>query len=115
MKKSTKITLWIGLLSILFFAAYLMEVERSTQGPGTKGTVIFDKDGDLILVLDSNFDDNDVNLPINELLTKYKDVGRVSLEGTASKHNLKNGQKVTVWVSGADESNPPTYKIIKIK
>lgn len=115
MKITTKVPLYIGLSLLLIIVLYLYELERQTDSPGTEGTIIISEADSVFIVLASNFENEDVDLPIEELQAKYKNVGRLSIHQSDYRDELKIGQRVKVWISQTLESYPPIFKAIKLE
>ena len=115
LKITTKVPLYIGLSLLLIIVLYLYELERQTDSPGTEGTIIISEADSVFIVLASNFENEDVDLPIEELQDKYKDVGRLSIHQSDYRDELKIGQRVKVWISQTLESYPPIFKAIKLE
>ena len=79
MNITKRVTLYIGLSLLLLIVLYSYELKRQTDSPGSEGTLIISEGGTVFIVLDPGFEHKDVNLPIKELLVKYKDVGQLSV------------------------------------
>ncbi|OCA86226.1 DUF3221 domain-containing protein [Pradoshia sp. D12] len=115
LKITTKVSLYIGLSLLLLIVLYLYELERQIDSPGIEGTIIISEADAVFIVLDSNFENEDVDLPIEELQAKYKNVGRLSIHQSDYRGELKTGQRVKVWMSQTMESSPPIFKAIKLE
>ena len=115
MKITAKVALYIGLSLLLLIVLYLYELKQQTDSPGTEGTIIVSEAGTVFIVMDSDFENKDVNLPIEELLAKYKNVGRLSIHQSDYRGELKNGQRVKVWLNKTLESYPPIFVAIKME
>ncbi|MEK9197000.1 DUF3221 domain-containing protein [Ureibacillus sp. FSL E2-3493] len=120
-----KVKLILYLFLIFCFLPTLVSCENSsspepdivTDNASVEGIIIFDKkSGKKILIQDTNFNYDDMELPLNTLLDKYYNkVLFLSFKDESLLEHIQTGQKVKVWYSEILESNPPTYKVNKLE
>lgn len=81
-----------------------------------EGIIIFEKNsGKNLLIQDSNFQYEDKELSLNELLNKYDEVLFLSFKNKSIVKQVQSGQKVKIWYSEILESNPPIYKVEQLE
>ncbi|MFL0504914.1 DUF3221 domain-containing protein [Ureibacillus sp. 179-F W5.1 NHS] len=81
-----------------------------------EGIILFEKNsGKNLLIQDSNFQYEDKELSLNELLNKYDEVLFLSFKNKSIVKQVQSSQKVKIWYSEILESNPPIYKVEQLE
>ncbi|MBB6284080.1 DUF3221 domain-containing protein [Geobacillus subterraneus] len=106
-------TILLFIVLLFFFSEY--STNRSpNQATILEGFIIM-KDGEVYLVEDPDFIQDDANkLSIQELRRKYH-MSKLWIKGVGTLRGIKNGQKVKVWYSEILESYPGKIKVTKIE
>ncbi|AEH47863.1 DUF3221 domain-containing protein [Parageobacillus thermoglucosidasius] len=98
---------------LLFFQEY--QTNQSLQPKATLEGFIIMKEGEVYLVEDPDFVQQDADkFTIHELRSKYK-MSKLWIKGFSTLKGIKNGQKVKVWYSEILESYPGKVKVLKIE
>ncbi|WP_160156421.1 DUF3221 domain-containing protein [Geobacillus sp. TFV-3] len=101
-------------IALLFFFSEYSANRSPNQAAVSEGFIIM-KEGEVYLVEDQDFIQDDANkLSIQELRRKYH-MSKLWITGAGTLGGIKNGQKVRVWYSEILESYPSKIKVTKIE
>jgi hypothetical protein len=104
----------LGFIVLLFFFDEYRTNQSLNQEATLEGFIIM-KEGEVYLVKDPDFVQEDANkLTIQELRRKYN-MSKLLIKGFGTLRGIENGQKVKVWYSEILESYPGKVKVLKIE
>ncbi|NNU94557.1 DUF3221 domain-containing protein [Geobacillus sp. NFOSA3] len=114
MKRYISAGIILGIIVLLFFFNEYRTNQSLNQEATLEGFIIM-KEGEVYLVEDPDFVQEDADkLTIQELRDKYT-MSKLWIKGFGTLRGIENGQKVTVWYSEILESYPAKVKVLKIK
>lgn len=90
--------------------------EIEPNSTSEEGVIIFEQNsGKSILIQDTNFQYEDKDLSLKELLNKYDEVLFLSFKNESLVEHVESGQKLRIWFNEILESNPPIYKVEQLE
>jgi hypothetical protein len=114
MKRYISASSILGFIVLLFFFDEYRTNQSLNQEATLKGFIIM-KEGEVYLVEDPDFVQEDANkLTMQELRRKYN-MNKLWIKGFGTLRGIENGQKVKVWYSEILESYPAKVKVLKIE